>query len=107
MITTEDLESRLAALENITSVLGSKLTITFLVATTLLPLLLRLYIDYLNYIALGPGGTPSTPVGFVKVKILGLFAVRNPYKPRSIPLNQIPSPGCLTRSLPSRSGPRP
>lgn len=55
------------------------LTILF----TFLPLSLRfLYLDYLAYLSLGPGGTPASLQGFLKVKALGLFALRDPYQPR-------------------------
>ena len=41
--------------------------------------------DYNDFKALGPGGTPSTVPGYLRIKFLGLFALRNPCKPARIP----------------------
>ncbi len=42
--------------------------------TAILVLLLKLHQNYLTYLALGPGGTPSTFMGFAKVQALGFLA---------------------------------
>ena len=72
----------------------------------LIPAFRYLYLDYRKYIALGPGGTPSTFSGYVRVKILGLFALSNPYEPPSVPLYTTRKEGRLS-NLPKRRGPRP
>lgn len=79
--------------------------------TTLLltvPLLTALYIhhDYAAFLSLGPGGTPSTPLGYLKLKLLSLITLRNPLRPLPVPPHFRPSTGHLT-SLPPRAGPRP
>jgi len=62
--------------------------------------------DYRAYISLGPGGTPSTPAGYLRIKLLGLFACKNPYKPIPTPSHFIQKAGILKR-LPKRLGDRP
>jgi hypothetical protein len=47
----------------------------------LLPPLYLLRRDYKAYLSLGPGGTPATPTGYLRIKILSLFALREPYEP--------------------------
>jgi hypothetical protein len=68
-----------------------------------------LHQDYCRFIALGPGGTPSTWSGFLKIKILSMFAIKNAYMPSPIPpeiyLNRV---AYLSKSeLPPRKGARP
>ncbi|KAL3470608.1 hypothetical protein BJX99DRAFT_264079 [Aspergillus californicus] len=64
--------------------------------------------DYHAFIALGPGGTPSTPAGYLRICILRLVTLRNPFSPPSIPATLYPKTGYLTRhTLPQRTGPRP
>jgi hypothetical protein len=65
--------------------------------------------DYLKFKSLGPGGTPSTWPGFLKIKFLGMFAINNPYIPPPIPpeiyLNRV---AYLSKhELPPRKGARP
>ncbi|EME87615.1 uncharacterized protein MYCFIDRAFT_75464, partial [Pseudocercospora fijiensis CIRAD86] len=58
--------------------------------------------------ALGPGGTPSTVPGYIRVKCLGLFALRNPYEPAPIPEGMQCKRGYLcSGALPLRPHPRP
>lgn len=84
-----------------------KLTFGHVLAFTfLIPTLRFLYLDYQQFLSLGPGGTPKTITGYVRVKCLGLFALKNPYEPPSIPPYITQKAGCLP-SLPQRSGPRP
>ena len=49
------------------------------------PLLLRLYLsiiaDYHLFLSLGPGGTPQTPVGYVRICLLRLIARRDVFTP--------------------------
>ncbi|KAF2866742.1 hypothetical protein BDV95DRAFT_504317 [Massariosphaeria phaeospora] len=78
--------------------------------TLSLPLLSLHYIhtDYNRFLALGPGGTPSTPLGYLKIKLLSLLSLRNPLRPQSIPAHFRPQKGYLAlATLPLRSGPRP
>ncbi|KAF8865438.1 hypothetical protein BDZ45DRAFT_411788 [Acephala macrosclerotiorum] len=66
--------------------------------------------DYKNFINLGPGGTPSTFLGYLKIAFLRLFALSDPYTPASISEKIYPVIGFYQRShswLPERSGPRP
>lgn len=76
-------------------------SILALALTTLL-LLTYFYYDFQDYLALGPGGTPSTVFGYTKVKALGLFALQNPY---ACAADDDDQSGYLS-SLPYR-GPRP
>ncbi|GFF26942.1 hypothetical protein IFM58399_01561 [Aspergillus lentulus] len=86
-------------------------TLPLLVLLTCLPsfLLAAHYIrkDYHAFLALGPGGTPSTPTGYARICILRLFTVRDPLSPPSIPPSLHPKHGQLPSSLPVRAGPRP
>ena len=66
----------------------------------------HIYHDYKAFLSLGPGGTPSTPLGYLKVKTLGLFSLRDPLRPLPIPPHFRPQKGYLD-SLPIRSGERP
>ncbi|KAH7414460.1 hypothetical protein DE146DRAFT_601067 [Phaeosphaeria sp. MPI-PUGE-AT-0046c] len=78
--------------------------------TLLLPLLLAFYIhhDYKAFLSLGPGGTPSTPLGYLKIKLLSLICLRDPLRPMAIPPHFRPQKGYFTNTtLPRRSGPRP
>lgn len=74
----------------------------------LVPLLLFVRNDYENFLRLGPGGIPSTPLGYCKTVWLGLFVLRDPYKAPVPRENEQPSHGVLQKApLPSRAGPRP
>jgi hypothetical protein len=74
----------------------------------ILPILTAVYIyhDYKAFLSLGPGGTPSTPLGYLKVKSLGLFSLRDPLQPLPIPPHFRPQQGYL-KSLSKRAGKRP
>ncbi|PYH44357.1 uncharacterized protein BP01DRAFT_298604, partial [Aspergillus saccharolyticus JOP 1030-1] len=64
--------------------------------------------DYHAFLALGPGGTPSTPAGYLRICILRLFILRNPFLAPSISPCVQPQQGLLAPShLPPRPGPRP
>ncbi|KAF3035005.1 hypothetical protein E8E12_004514 [Didymella heteroderae] len=84
----------------------------FHVLTTILvialPILtaLCIYHDYKAFLSLGPGGTPSTPLGYLKVKTLSFISLRHPLRPLPIPPHFRPQKGYLD-FLPTRSGPRP
>ena len=77
---------------NVASFKQTNTILTFTILLTFLPITLRLYLDYLSYLSLGPGGTPATLQGFLKVKALGLFALRNPYEPRRCVVGDEPNP---------------
>jgi len=83
------------------------LTCTLIV---LAPLPLIIHNDFDNFISLGPGGTPSTFLGYLKVTYLRLFALSDPYKPASFSEPIYPPVGYYQRArswLPERKGPRP
>ena len=56
-----------------------KLMGTLALVTVVLVVALRLHLEYLSYLSLGPGGTPSTVLGFAKVTMLSFLAIKNPY----------------------------
>ncbi|EME49400.1 hypothetical protein DOTSEDRAFT_163739 [Dothistroma septosporum NZE10] len=62
--------------------------------------------DYKAFIALGPGGTPQTVYGYLKVKALSLFALRSQYLSAPVPRHFIVKQGYL-KSLPRRNRRRP
>ncbi|KAF2182258.1 hypothetical protein K469DRAFT_587152 [Zopfia rhizophila CBS 207.26] len=76
--------------------------------TLLIPVIafLYLYRDYQSFLSLGPGGTPSTPLGYAKIKILSIVSLRNPCRPLPVPPHFRPQNGYLS-SLPRREGERP
>ncbi|KAI1345106.1 hypothetical protein F5Y15DRAFT_17723 [Xylariaceae sp. FL0016] len=66
------------------------------------------YNDYLNYLKLGPGGTPSTFRGYLCINWLKLWIIRDPFQPLTAPPGIQPSRGILhEKPLPYRCGPRP
>ncbi|KAK3116483.1 hypothetical protein LTR53_003087 [Teratosphaeriaceae sp. CCFEE 6253] len=83
-----------------------RLVSSFLVLAILLPFLLHLHHDFLAFVALGPGGTPSTVAGYMRVKVLSFFALSDPYTPTPIPRRSQSAPGYL-RALAKRVSPRP
>ena len=76
----------------------------------LLPIPWIIHNDYENFISLGPGGTPSTFLGYLKITYLRLFALSDPYKPVAFSDPIYPPIGYYQRArswLPNRSGLRP
>ncbi|KAM7206806.1 hypothetical protein V8F33_000449 [Rhypophila sp. PSN 637] len=72
------------------------------------PIVLLIHNDYLNFLKLGPGGTPPTPSGYARLTWYRLFTLRDPFSPPPRIPNQLPSQGILNeRPLPYRPGPRP
>ena len=62
--------------------------------------------DYHAFLALGPGGTPSTFTGYIRICMLRVGALKDPFTPPA------PPPGCRStsahlQSLPRRNGTRP
>ncbi|KAI9839836.1 MAG: hypothetical protein M1819_000026 [Sarea resinae] len=67
-----------------------------------------IYKDYLSYLHLGPGGTPSTFAGYLRICFLRLFALSDPFAPPPVLSTLHPATGFLsTTTLPYRRGPRP
>ena len=62
--------------------------------------------DYNAFLSLGPGGTPSNFLGYLRVTYLRLFTLRDPFQPPSLAHVTCPRWGYL-RHLQNRSGPRP
>jgi hypothetical protein len=83
-----------------------KIGATFTALAIILPFLLYLWNDYLAFLSLGPGGTPATLAGFLRVEILGLFALRDPYRPAAVPPRFAGQKGYLV-NLEKREPPRP
>ncbi|KAF2791787.1 hypothetical protein K505DRAFT_339273, partial [Melanomma pulvis-pyrius CBS 109.77] len=70
--------------------------------------LLYIQHDYKRFLSLGPGGTPSTPLGYLKIKLLSLISLRDPLRPAPIPPHFRPQQGYLSATaLASRTGTRP
>ncbi|POR39536.1 Uncharacterized protein TPAR_00276 [Tolypocladium paradoxum] len=85
--------------------LGSHLT-EVLVGLT--PVFLLVRNDYQNFVNLGPGGTPSTFRGYLRISWLRLWALRDPFSAPKPDPDRVPSQGILRRQpLPYRAGPRP
>lgn len=75
-----------------------------------LPVPWIIYNDFQNFLLLGPGGTPSTVAGYLKITYLRLFALSDPYSPCTALTRTFPHVGLHQRAsswLPLRSGPRP
>ena len=62
--------------------------------------------DYKAFIALGPGGTPQTFVGYLRICFLRIFALSDTLTPPEPPSRLRPRSGVL-KGLPKRGGPRP
>jgi hypothetical protein len=78
--------------------------------TLLLPPLLAIYIhyDYKAFLSLGPGGTPATPLGYLKIKLLSLLCLRDPLRAIPVPPHFRPQTGYFNDdALAPRKGERP
>ncbi|KAH0542471.1 hypothetical protein FGG08_003142 [Glutinoglossum americanum] len=73
----------------------------------LAPLLYFIHQDYRSFLELGPGGTPSTFLGYLHVTFLRVFALRNPLIPAPIPDSLSPKTGFFSQGIPERVGARP
>jgi hypothetical protein len=94
--------------------LGLVIAIQFLVvrivqaAMIAIPAVLYIYNDYQNFLNLGPGGTPSTFKGYLRIAWLHFWALRDPFSAPRPQLGTLPESGILhQRPLPRRQGPRP
>jgi hypothetical protein len=95
--------SFLSTLTNLLNTYTTHLHILTTLLTLILPIILLLYIhrDYKSFLSLGPGGTPSTPLGYLKIKLLSILSLRDPLRPIQIPPHFRPQHGYL--SYPSSS----
>ena len=105
------LNGRLTHLPGNVSNAGSPLLAYLLYSSLLIPILLPLYKwvlkDYNDFLALGPGGTPSTFNGYLWVTFLKVFFARSDiYTPPTVKPYEHPAQGYLL-SLPRRVGNRP
>ncbi|KAK6844041.1 hypothetical protein PG987_004901 [Apiospora arundinis] len=74
----------------------------------LLPVFLYIQNDYYNYLKLGPGGTPATIQGYLRINWFKLWALRDPLEPPQEDPTLEPAAGILkSNPLPYRCGPRP
>ncbi|KAN0117247.1 hypothetical protein V8E51_003224 [Hyaloscypha variabilis] len=106
-LTGPSLVSAILAIIISIQVLQPSLTCTLL---ALAPVPFIIYNDYENFLNLGPGGTPSTFVGYLKIAYLRLFALSDPYTPATFSEKIYPPTGYYQRAhtwLPERAGPRP
>lgn len=72
------------------------------------PILLYVRNDFHNYLKLGPGGTPATFGGYLRINWFRLWTLRDPFKPPQRDPDSYPSAGVLDKNpLPIRCGPRP
>ncbi|PQE06552.1 glutamate-1-semialdehyde -aminomutase protein [Rutstroemia sp. NJR-2017a WRK4] len=82
-------------------------TCTFI---ALAPIPWFIYNDYRNFLSLGPGGTPATFRGYMRITYLRLFALADPYTAPKATANTKPVTGFYAQSdlkIPHRTGPRP
>ncbi|KAL8837189.1 MAG: hypothetical protein Q9176_005820 [Flavoplaca citrina] len=86
---------------NLAQLLGSTIAISIV-----LPLCRFVLRDYSNFLALGPGGTPSNFVGYLRISYLRLFTIKDPFRPPTATYSERPVNGFL-RELPKRPQPRP
>lgn len=75
-------------------------------ALIVLTLILGVWRDYQKFLALGPGGTPSTFAGYLRVSYLRLYALSDPFQPPTLAFACLPDKGYL-HDLAKRSAPRP
>ena len=78
-------------------------------SAVVIPTTIWIYDDYRRFLALGPGGNPSTPAGYITVTYLrAFFAHRDPFQPPSLRGDLVyPDRNYLSVDLPARSAPRP
>ncbi len=76
------------------------------VLSALFPLYRFVHRDYHDFLSLGPGGTPSTFAGYLRVSCLRLFVLKDPFTPPVATPTTLPANGYLLR-LPTRPEPRP
>lgn len=84
----------------------SRLLFSTLAISVVLPLCRFVHRDYSDFLALGPGGTPSNFFGYLRISYLRLFTLKDPFIPPPPTQTQRPVNGFL-RELPKRPQPRP
>lgn len=84
----------------------SRLLFSTLAISVVLPLCRFVHRDYSDFLALGPGGTPSNFFGYLRISYLRLFTLKDPFIPPPPTQSQRPVNGFL-RELPKRPQPRP
>ena len=78
-----------------------------LLAPVIIPIYRLVRNDYRSFLSLGPGGTPSTFTGYLRVTFLRIFVARtDTYVPPPLSSYEKPVTGYL-HDLPNRRGPRP
>lgn len=77
------------------------------VVVSLIPVTLLIHNDYQNFLSLGPGGTPSTFPGYLRISWFRLWSLRDPFVAPKPDRSQVPQAGILERPLPYRAGPHP
>ena len=77
-----------------------------LIVSVLFPAYRFVVRDYHDFLSLGPGGTPSTFAGYLRVSCLRLFTLKDPFTPPIATPATLPTDGYLLR-LPMRRDPRP
>ncbi|KAF4962999.1 hypothetical protein FSARC_8944 [Fusarium sarcochroum] len=78
------------------------------VLIALVPIVLLVQNDYQNFLNLGPGGTPSTFSGYLRISWFRLWSLSDPFAAPASNLALLPTSGILRRQgLPYRAGPRP
>lgn len=73
-------ENNLALLPLLSSVLNTVMALAFFGSLGYIT-----YCDYAGFLSLGPGGTPSNFLGYMKITFLRLFALSNPHRADPIP----------------------
>ncbi|PNP46617.1 hypothetical protein TGAM01_v207242 [Trichoderma gamsii] len=94
--------------------LGIVLAIHFLdsylaeAVVSIVPVALLIHNDYNNFLSLGPGGTPATIQGYIRITCLRMLSLRDPFTAPKPDPNRLPKAGVLSAQvLPYRAGPRP
>ncbi|KAI1649791.1 hypothetical protein F4815DRAFT_135426 [Daldinia loculata] len=81
-------------------------TVAFLISV--FTLVVFVHNDYQNYLKLGPGGTPATFAGYIRINWFKLWACRDPFTPLPADPDVQPAAGILReKPLPYRCGLRP
>ncbi|KAK8090106.1 hypothetical protein PG997_005067 [Apiospora hydei] len=73
----------------------------------LVPVALYIRNDYYNYLKLGPGGTPATVQGYLRINWFKLWALRDPLEPLQEDPTIEPAAGILRKSPLSLTGAAP
>lgn len=76
------------------------------ILSILLPIYRFVHRDYHDFLSLGPGGTPSTFAGYLRVSYLRLFTLKDPFTPPPASPTMLPASGYLL-CLPRRPEARP